>query len=581
MISLSAITNGVQFTFTDSKYYLYGNGTIVAPLNSLSLVIDNSGAATFKKAASNDIFVSAPLSEFGMTAEQIESFYKSNMVGSTGGVDPEEVVDIVDESTNYIDGVDYVSSANTINFYHGEELVDSIDTSDFVIDGMIENVSIETISGASYLVIDFNTASGKEDIQIPLTDIFNPDNYYTKQEIDASLSGKSDVSAVTAVNNVLTAHTANTAVHVTAGDKLYWDGKSDFSGSYNDLTDKPTIPTVPTSNTAFTNDAGYITEDAISGKADTSAVTAINNVVTAHTADTTIHVTSSDKSTWSGKQDALVSGTNIKTINNESILGSGNITISGGGSGTAAVEVTQVEYDALVSGGTVDPTVFYVITDAPAIDLSGYVQTSAITSSVTSASTNSEIPTAKAVYDAIPTGSTSYSAGTNISINTANTISCTLPISAPTGTNSIVVGNGGSRSQGNQNIVGGLQCNAIPKGSSANPDYCIVVGNYLNAYNSYEAAFGSYNNSVQNTGVGGNSGTTLFSIGNGSANARHNALEIRQNGDIYCSNGTSDVKLQDYIQFKIVKLTQQEYDALVSGGTVQNDTVYLITNVVS
>lgn len=36
-------------------------------------------------------------------------------------------------------------------------------------------------------------------------------------------------------------------------------------------------------------------------------------------------------------QEALVSGTNIKTINNESILGSGNITISGGGGGEANV----------------------------------------------------------------------------------------------------------------------------------------------------------------------------------------------------------------------------------------------------
>ena len=35
-----------------------------------------------------------------------------------------------------------------------------------------------------------------------------------------------------------------------------------------------------------------------------------------------------------GKQDTLVSGTNIKTINNQSILGSGNITIQGGGGGT-------------------------------------------------------------------------------------------------------------------------------------------------------------------------------------------------------------------------------------------------------
>ena len=33
-----------------------------------------------------------------------------------------------------------------------------------------------------------------------------------------------------------------------------------------------------------------------------------------------------------GKQDTLVSGTNIKTINNESLLGSGNIDIQSGGS---------------------------------------------------------------------------------------------------------------------------------------------------------------------------------------------------------------------------------------------------------
>lgn len=34
------------------------------------------------------------------------------------------------------------------------------------------------------------------------------------------------------------------------------------------------------------------------------------------------------------KQDLLVSGTNIKTINNQSLLGSGNITIQGGGGGS-------------------------------------------------------------------------------------------------------------------------------------------------------------------------------------------------------------------------------------------------------
>jgi hypothetical protein len=41
-------------------------------------------------------------------------------------------------------------------------------------------------------------------------------------------------------------------------------------------------------------------------------------------------VSASDKNTWNGKQDALVSGTNIKTVNNQSILGSGNLQIDGG-----------------------------------------------------------------------------------------------------------------------------------------------------------------------------------------------------------------------------------------------------------
>lgn len=34
---------------------------------------------------------------------------------------------------------------------------------------------------------------------------------------------------------------------------------------------------------------------------------------------------------YTDKQDTLVSGTNIKTINNQSLLGSGNIDIQGGG----------------------------------------------------------------------------------------------------------------------------------------------------------------------------------------------------------------------------------------------------------
>lgn len=48
------------------------------------------------------------------------------------------------------------------------------------------------------------------------------------------------------------------------------------------------------------------------------------------------------------KQNTLVSGTNIKTINNESLLGGGNISISGGGSSTDV----QINGTSIVSSGT-------------------------------------------------------------------------------------------------------------------------------------------------------------------------------------------------------------------------------------
>ena len=60
------------------------------------------------------------------------------------------------------------------------------------------------------------------------------------------------------------------------------------------------IPTVPTKVSAFENDAGYLTQHQD-----------ISNLAT--------------KTELNGKQDKLVSGTNVKTINGQSLLGSGDI----------------------------------------------------------------------------------------------------------------------------------------------------------------------------------------------------------------------------------------------------------------
>lgn len=55
----------------------------------------------------------------------------------------------------------------------------------------------------------------------------------------------------------------------------------------------------------------------------------VNDVYTKAQTDTLLN-SKADTSDLADKQDVLVSGTNIKTINNESVLGSGNIVISGG-----------------------------------------------------------------------------------------------------------------------------------------------------------------------------------------------------------------------------------------------------------
>ena len=93
------------------------------------------------------------------------------------------------DTTNH--RISFSYSSNSAELYN-------IDCSSFIVDGMIDNVSIEQYSeaeqaanGTSYLFINFNTAAeegGHTDIKIPLQNIFDPNNYYTKSEIDTTLS---------------------------------------------------------------------------------------------------------------------------------------------------------------------------------------------------------------------------------------------------------------------------------------------------------------------------------------------------------------------------------------------------------
>jgi hypothetical protein len=98
--------------------------------------------------------------------------------------------------------------------------------------------------------------------------------------------------------------------------------------------------------------------------ASTGGATPTISIATANTS-TTGALTSTDWNTFNGKQAALVSGTNIKTINGNSVLGSGNLTISGGGtnptSGFIPVNNSGVFADSPLSVTTLTgPTQNYI-----------------------------------------------------------------------------------------------------------------------------------------------------------------------------------------------------------------------------
>lgn len=167
------------------------------------------------------------------------------------------------------------------------------------------------------------------------------------------------------------------------------------------------------------------------------------------------------------------------------------------------------------------------------------------------------------IESAITSGNTYY-AGRAINIDSGNTISLDLPISAGTGTNSIqegvdTVASGGiSHAEGNNTTASGwfshsegYSTSATSEASHAEGQQTIASGYYSHAegYNTIannqsEHASGQYN--VSNTGA--TTAQTLFSVGNGTAdNDRHNAFEIRKNGDIYIVSGGTDIKLQDHL----------------------------------
>lgn len=147
--------------------------------------------------------------------------------------------------------ITYNSSTKTIGFN------ESGLATQFYVDTAINNV----INGAPLVLDTLNELANA---------INNNPNFITN--ITASINGKLALSGDTMTGALIL--NADPIANLGAATKQYVDNLTSsivtsyndltdkpglFSGNYTDLTNKPTIPTIPTTVSSFTNDAGYIT----------------------------------------------------------------------------------------------------------------------------------------------------------------------------------------------------------------------------------------------------------------------------------------------------------------------------------
>ena len=112
---------------------------------------------------------------------------------------PSITVDGTKTVLNLANKLEWDSNAKALKLYSGNHLLATVDGSTWVKDGMVESAAVV----GNNLEITFNTDSGKEKISVPLTDVFNPDNYYNKTEIDSKFENVSiSDEYVTEISNV-------------------------------------------------------------------------------------------------------------------------------------------------------------------------------------------------------------------------------------------------------------------------------------------------------------------------------------------------------------------------------------------
>ena len=208
-------------------------------------------------------------------------------------------------------------------------------------------------NGALVVINAILVNNGNMTVKVTEVDLTNKG--YTKDEVDAKLAAKQGVftpQAPLAFNEDKSQLSVDLSGYQPVGDYAL---KSDIPTKVSELTNDSNFVTEAEVSGDLAGKADktyvdeqlatkqpvgdYATKTELAGKADSSVVESLSTQVATNTSDISIiktkqeedgdKIDSLDKE-MATKQDLLVSGTNIKTINSQSLLGEGNIEIESG-----------------------------------------------------------------------------------------------------------------------------------------------------------------------------------------------------------------------------------------------------------
>ena len=316
MIKISKQNNSLIVEGIDNVFYP-NNGDNSYPLNSLIVVTDNSDMATFRSVATNDVLFSGLIKDITINGEAVT---KDNIIqkfdavsnSSTGGggggtVDAytKEEADNKFATKTELTNVQTVANDADTKVDALTPRVESVETTmNDKQDTLVSGTNIKTINNQSILGEGNLEISGEVDLT----------NYYTKPEADEKFATTTQVNHQAADISALQTDMRGKQATLVSGTNIKTiNGESVLGEGNIEVAKKTDIPS--TDNLATKDELTAV--ETVANNADAKADAATSRIESVETA-------------MGNKQDTLVSGTNIKTVNSQSILGEGNIEVSGG-----------------------------------------------------------------------------------------------------------------------------------------------------------------------------------------------------------------------------------------------------------